>query len=231
MANLMLEAAAYLLAAAAVGFMTAWLTSRARWRRRETQWTTRLLELSRPDDPGPSPAAGSVAGEAERAVATAQLALPHTRPETPGHDSRRARIAAVLRTPEYAYPLELVVDDVHHQGQLHALGMRSTLDLLRKCPGPDEIASIAASTGIDARALRRWTSLADLMRMEDVRSAEAELLLDAGIDSSQALAAEDAGRVAARMAGAEGIPGAIAGVDTVAQWIVNARALPPRLRD
>jgi len=99
------------------------------------------------------------------------------------------------------------------------------LDEFLALAGPVEGRSaLAAQTGIDARQLLEWVNRADLMRLDGVTAALADLLENAGVDTVRELAQRNATNLAAKLrevAGDSAPPDEVVGA-----WVAAAKDLP-----
>jgi hypothetical protein len=114
--------------------------------------------------------------------------------------------------------------------KLAAINIRTTDDLLHTCRTPDGRRVVSESTGLRPEQLLRWTRLADLLRVDGVTPACAELLLACDVDDVAALARRDAAGLAdallARYDSLQLIERA-PGRSLVAGWIEQAGRLEP----
>ncbi len=111
--------------------------------------------------------------------------------------------------------------------RLHALGLENTTDLLRKCASASGLKALTASTGLDAKSVTRWTRISDLMRLEGVSAQSAGVLVNAGVNSVEALAVEKAKELDSRVRLKTANP---PGSEELGKWIDEARRLRPLLR-
>jgi predicted flap endonuclease-1-like 5' DNA nuclease len=113
--------------------------------------------------------------------------------------------------------------------KLAAAGISTTESLLERCGSAAGRQAVAASTGISADQLLKWTNHVDLMRINGVGSEYADLLEAAGVDSPAELAQRNAANLAqtfqevdaARPNWIRQIPSEA----TVAGWIAQAREM------
>lgn len=154
---------------------------------------------------GPAPEAPQTV--ASILVATAEAAddpTPSPIPATPLHDVAGKREGA----------------------RLEAMGLLTNLDLVRKCGPRAGLEIVAASTGIPHEQLRKWTGMADLLRLVGMDRRCATVLHEAGIVSVQAMANADAANLAQHLKVRNADP-KIANEQRLAEWIRAARSLQP----
>jgi len=104
--------------------------------------------------------------------------------------------------------------------RLEAMGLHTHLDLVRKCGPRAGREIVSASTGIPQDELRRWTGLADLLRLTGMDRKAAALLHEAGIGSIQDLASADARDLQSRLA-------PVIDAERLRGWMQSARNLQP----
>ncbi|HNM78385.1 MAG TPA: DUF4332 domain-containing protein, partial [Tepidiformaceae bacterium] len=123
-------------------------------------------------------------------------------------------------------PVEAIagVDDAA-KATLNGAGI-TWLDEYLAAAGPAESRkALAAQTGIDGRQLLEWANRADLMRLDGVSAALADLLENAGVDTVRELAQRNAANLAQKLQEAAG--GAAPSEETIAAWIAQAKTLAP----
>ena len=114
-------------------------------------------------------------------------------------------------------------------GQLRAVGIATTDDLLMAASTAAGRDKVAGMTGISAGQLLKWVNHADLMRIPGVGSEYSDLLEAAGVDSPAELAQRNAANLAqtfqeldaARPNWVRRLPSQA----TVEEWIASARSL------
>ncbi len=115
--------------------------------------------------------------------------------------------------------------------RLRAIGISTTLDLLERGRDAEQRAAIAASLSrpdVDATVVGRWTSMADLMRVEGVMGQFAELIHFSGIQTVDELADQAAEALLARLSetnARENRVAALPNLQKVSQWISSARQI------
>ena len=113
--------------------------------------------------------------------------------------------------------------------KLRAAGVASVDALLEKGATAEGRAVLVEETGIDAPRVLRWVNHADLMRVTGVGPQFAELLEAAGVDSVPELAQRNVDNLVTGLAEtneARNLVNRVPGVDEVAEWIEQAKALP-----
>ncbi len=117
--------------------------------------------------------------------------------------------------------------------RLRQLGITTTLELLEAGNDPARREAIAEATGVAPFVVRKWVSMADLLRVPGVGAREAELLEAAGILSVQQLARQEAFALAHELSEINARERRAPEAPTVEQvrvWIAAARELPERLQ-
>ncbi len=102
-----------------------------------------------------------------------------------------------LVTDDYPYPVEEVEGIGKGFGKkLRALGIETTEDLLQRCSTRDGWEEVADKIGLKERyVVRKWASMADLMRIPGIMGQFAELLEFSGVESVQDLAGREPGQL------------------------------------
>lgn len=116
--------------------------------------------------------------------------------------------------------------------KLHAAGIKTTDDLLNACKDTKGRKALAAATGVDEGKLLKWANMADLMRIRGVGKQFAELLEAAGVDTVKELRTRNATSLTAKLAEINHnrkLCGAMPSEPSVAEWIAQAKTLPPVL--
>lgn len=83
--------------------------------------------------------------------------------------------------------------------KLARVGIKTPMGLLKKGYTPDLRKKLAQETGISEKKLLDWIRFADLLRVEGIGLEYADLLREIGIDSSEALAIQNAKSLAERL--------------------------------
>jgi predicted flap endonuclease-1-like 5' DNA nuclease len=114
-------------------------------------------------------------------------------------------------------------------GQLRAVGIATTDDLLMAASTPAGRDKVAGMTGISAAQLLKWVNHADLMRIPGVGSEYSDLLEAAGVDSPAELAQRNAANLAQTFQELDAArPNTVRRVpsqETVEEWIAAAKGL------
>lgn len=116
--------------------------------------------------------------------------------------------------------------------KLASAGIDTTDDLLEHCADSKGRKQVSVKTGLGEGVLLKWANLADLMRIKGVGSEYSELLEAAGVDTVRELKMRNAENLTARMAEvneARKLTRATPTLNSVASWIEQAKALPPRI--
>ncbi|MFB3779229.1 MAG: DUF4332 domain-containing protein [Bryobacteraceae bacterium] len=116
--------------------------------------------------------------------------------------------------------------------KLIAAGVKTDADMLKKAGSAKGRAELAAQTGIGASLILKWANHVDLMRITGVGPQYAELLESAGVDTVRELAQRNAANLAARLAevnAEKNLSGTSPAESQVAQWIAEAKKLPPMI--
>ncbi len=102
---------------------------------------------------------------------------------------------------DYPYPVEEVEGIGKGFGRkLRTLGIETTEDLLRYCNTKEGWEDVADKIGLKERyVVRKWASMADLMRIPGIMGQFAELLEFSGVESVQDLAGRDAEQLLAKL--------------------------------
>ncbi len=110
--------------------------------------------------------------------------------------------------------------------------IKSVSALLDKaCDKPGRKA-LAASTGIEEATLLQWANMADLFRIKGVATQYANLLEAAGVDTVKELRNRNADNLAEKMAevnAAEKHAQQLPSAKMVAEWVAQAKELPPKM--
>ncbi len=113
---------------------------------------------------------------------------------------------------------------------LSRVGITSTDKLLYVCHTKDARMDLAEQTGLSESVILNWVNMSDLFRVKGITGHSAELLLACDVDTVQELAEEEAESLCRKMSEViaemklELRPPSVA---TVAQWIAQAKELPP----
>jgi predicted flap endonuclease-1-like 5' DNA nuclease len=119
-----------------------------------------------------------------------------------------------------------------YEQKLHAAGIKTTDHLLAACKDAKGRKTLAAATGVDESKLLKWANRADLMRIRGIGKQFAELLEAAGVDTVKELRTRNATSLTAKLAQVnqdKKLCGAMPSEPSVAEWITQAKSLPPVL--
>lgn len=112
--------------------------------------------------------------------------------------------------------------------KLHAVGLKSTDDLLEKgstSKGRDELEK---ATGISGKLILRWVNMADLFRIKGVGEEYSDLLEAAGVDTVVELSHRNAENLHAKMVALneeKKLVRAVPSAGQVEKWIEHAKTL------
>ncbi len=122
-------------------------------------------------------------------------------------------------------PVEAITGvDASAKATLNAANV-TWLDEFLALAGPVEgRTALAAQTGIDARQLLEWVNRADLMRLDGITAALADLLENAGVDTVRELAQRNATNLAAKLREVAG--DSAPSDEMVSAWVAAAKDLP-----
>ncbi len=113
--------------------------------------------------------------------------------------------------------------------RLHAVGIRTTADLLERARDPKGREALGDETGIDHKRILKWANMADLMRIKGVGEEYSELLEAAGVDTVKELKHRVPANLTAKMAEVNALKHLVRQVPSeamVARWIEEAKQLP-----
>lgn len=99
------------------------------------------------------------------------------------------------------YPLDVIPDiELSTLSKLAAKQIQTTKDLWKHCDSDDAIYTLATEIGVEDFAIQRWVSIAQLLRVANIESADAVLLEATEIYSLQDLAAQKPVRLGEKLA-------------------------------
>lgn len=116
--------------------------------------------------------------------------------------------------------------------KLIAAGIKNTATLLERAKDPKGRKTVAAETGIDESRILKWANMCDLMRIKGVGEEYSELLEAAGVDTVKELKTRKPENLHAKMAEvneAKKLVRALPTAKSVADWVEQAKALPPMM--
>ncbi len=135
-----------------------------------------------------------------------------------------------LVSDDYPYPVEEVEGIGKGFGKkLRDLGIETTEDLLQRCCTNDGWEETANRIGLKEQyVVRKWASMADLMRVPGVMGQFAELLEFSGVESVQDLSTREPDQLLEKLKKVnerEHRVKEVPGVDVVSHWINSAKSL------
>jgi predicted flap endonuclease-1-like 5' DNA nuclease len=116
-----------------------------------------------------------------------------------------------------------------YAGQLEAIGVKTTDDLLERGATPKGREELEAASGIGHAFILKWVNRVDLYRIKGIGSEYSDLLEVAGVDSVPELAQRNAANLTQTLAeanAARNLVRKLPTVDQVTDWIEQAKALP-----
>ncbi|NRG19445.1 DUF4332 domain-containing protein [Rhizobiales bacterium] len=116
--------------------------------------------------------------------------------------------------------------------KLQAAGIRTTDAYLERARDPKGRKALAEETGIDDKRILKWANMADLMRIKGVGEEYSELLEAAGVDTVKELRNRNAENLAQKMRevnGAKKLVRQVPADSAVADWVKQAKSLPPMM--
>lgn len=116
--------------------------------------------------------------------------------------------------------------------KLSAAGVKTDADILDKAGSAKGREELSAQTGIGASLILKWANHVDLMRVSGIGPQYAELLEAAGVDTVKELAQRNATNLAAKLGEVntqKKLSGAAPAQSQVADWIVQAKKLGPKI--
>jgi len=108
---------------------------------------------------------------------------------------------------------------------LRVANIQTTADLLRECGSKAGRVNMAKISGITEKHLLEWVNLADLMRLDGVGEEFADLLEEAGVDTTQELARRNAENLAVAVAEInekKNLTQRVPSAETIQKWIDEA---------
>jgi predicted flap endonuclease-1-like 5' DNA nuclease len=116
--------------------------------------------------------------------------------------------------------------------KLIAAGVKTDTDMLEKAKNPKGRAELSTQTGIGDSLILKWANHVDLMRISGVGPQFAEMLEAAGVDTVRELAQRNAANLVAKLQEVNAqkkLAGAVPVQSQVADWIAQAKKLPPKI--
>ena len=112
--------------------------------------------------------------------------------------------------------------------KLREADIQTTADLLRRCGDKKGREGVSTETGISEKHLLEWVNLSDLMRLNGVGEEFADLLEEAGVDTTQELArrnAENLAEAVAEINEKKNLTDRVPSAETIQKWIDEAGTL------
>jgi predicted flap endonuclease-1-like 5' DNA nuclease len=112
------------------------------------------------------------------------------------------------------------------------LGIADSDALLGRSRTPADRRELAGKVGVDASALTEFANRADLARVKGVAGVYADLLEQAGVDTVKELARRVPANLHAKLAevnAAKKLTSRLPTAEMVAEWVTQAKTLPPAL--
>jgi predicted flap endonuclease-1-like 5' DNA nuclease len=116
-----------------------------------------------------------------------------------------------------------------YSGQLSAVGISTTEDLLEKAATPAGRQTVEEETGISGKLVLRWANMADLFRIKGVSEEYADLLEACGVDTVPELAQrnpENLYQALMQTNEEKQLVRSTPGESQVASWVSEAKELP-----
>jgi predicted flap endonuclease-1-like 5' DNA nuclease len=116
-----------------------------------------------------------------------------------------------------------------YAGQLAAVGVKTTDDLLERGAKPKGREDLETATGIGHALILKWVNRVDLYRIKGVGSEYSDLLEIAGVDSPVELAHRNAANLTESMAEANAARNLVRRLPTLEEvtgWIEQSKSLP-----
>jgi hypothetical protein len=111
-------------------------------------------------------------------------------------------------------------------GRMEVLGLRTNMDLLNKCSTRSRMSTFSMVMGLELETLVRWVSTADFSRLDRMRKEDVCAVVDAGLESIQALSLADPADLHEKIADIRGARGTTSG-EVISKWIEAAGDLQP----
>jgi len=112
--------------------------------------------------------------------------------------------------------------------KLRGADIQTTEDLLRRCGDKKGRVGVATETGLSEKHLLEWVNLSDLMRITGVGEEFADLLEEAGVDTTQELARRNAENLAVAVSEInekKNLTDRVPSAETIQKWIDEAGTL------
>jgi predicted flap endonuclease-1-like 5' DNA nuclease len=119
-----------------------------------------------------------------------------------------------------------------YSGKLKAVGIDTVEELLEAGATPKGRQKLEEKTGIGHKLILEWVNLADLMRIKGIGEEYADLLEEAGVDTVKELRNRNSDNLHAALLEIneqKRLVRQVPGRDQVANWIEQAKTLPPKV--
>jgi predicted flap endonuclease-1-like 5' DNA nuclease len=119
-----------------------------------------------------------------------------------------------------------------YAGRLREAGVRTVEALLEAGATPKGRQQLEENTGIGHKLILEWVNLADLMRIKGVSEEYADLLEEAGVDTTKELRNRNADNLHAALIDTNAqkrLVRRLPGQKQVKNWISQAERLPPKV--
>jgi len=119
-----------------------------------------------------------------------------------------------------------------YAAKLKAAGVDTVEGLLEAGATPKGRDALEETTGIGHKLILEWVNLADLMRIKGVSEEYADLLEEAGVDTVKELRRRNAANLHAALVEIneqKKLVRRLPGQNQVADWVEQAKALPPKV--
>jgi predicted flap endonuclease-1-like 5' DNA nuclease len=116
-----------------------------------------------------------------------------------------------------------------YAGQLEAIGVKTTDDLLERGATPKGREELEAASGIGHAFILKWVNRVDLYRIKGIGSEYSDLLEVAGVDTVPELAQRNAANLTETLAeanAARNLVRHLPSLEMVTDWIEQAKSLP-----
>lgn len=220
--------------AAAIGFFLGWLVRDASCRKAMRELQSTLKERLRLDSIHEERVASGPAAPSPETDAT--FSPDFSSDNALSHDLSAAGDAAATfigegADPQAPFPVEAIQGIGLSFGEkLRNQGVDTTLALLEKCGTDEALRTISESTGLNERALKGWTVVADLLRIPGMDAQLAQVLSNSGVSSVQELAGSRPIDVWRHIAGGRGQLGPETDLRRLENLVADATTLKPMIQ-
>lgn len=156
-----------------------------------------------------------------------------TKTDEPTVSSPAAKVPT--KAEQTSYPVEEIEGIGESYGKkLRDYDIATTQQLLDKCCDMEGRIEVANHIGIEDFVIFKWASMADLMRISGIEGQIAELMVYAGIDSTQALGQQEASSLHNKLSSSNAEQNRVKEIPhetSLEQMIGQARKLPALIHD